>query len=90
VLSGQESLITKTKPESHIIINKLCIHGRARPSELFGAKNMSKMDAVITAMIGENIIQYDIHGDVKWRGKIQEKELARIKDVNDKGDKNDN
>jgi len=49
----------------------------------------NKMCAVVTAMIDEKIIQYDIDGNVEWYGKIQEKELAKMRNVNDNSDKND-
>lgn len=79
VLSGQKSTAIKGMPESLVVMNELVAHNDVSPPELISkAKSKDKMDRVIQQMIDENIIRYDVRGNVKWYGKMQERELSKM------------
>ena len=81
MLSGQEALILKRQPESTTIINKLRSGGTVSLKELISdADDKEKMNEVVTDMIRDNILRYDIEGNIKWHGKIQEVELSKLID----------
>ena len=78
ILSNQKAIISKTQPESEDIVAELTKNGSASPSKLIDiASNKSRMDSVIKMMGENNIVRYNMNGNMKWHGKVQQDEIPK-------------
>ena len=78
ILSNQKAIISKTQPESKDIVAELTKNGSASPSKLIDiASNKSRMDSVIKMMVENNIVRYNMNGNMKWHGKVQQDEIPK-------------
>ena len=66
-------------PERYTIIKELSKCGSVSPSDLIDStKEKGKMEEVIRGMISANILRYDISGNIKWNGQVQQDEFMKI------------
>ena len=76
-LNLQKSLISTIEPESETIVKGLSEGRTVSTSDLIkNSHDKKKMNEVIHAMINKNVVRYNLKGDLKWHGKIQEDELS--------------
>ena len=65
--------------ESEIIVSRLSREQTVTTSSLIkDSKDKERMNAAIQIMIANNIVRYDVKGDLKWHGKVQQDKLRVI------------